>query len=207
MLELFDLWGDLEVRSRFELGVVIPKSETGQYTNTRNTLPKRTDCTQTIHNKSGLKSLSRSILGVDLPKENANFDSDWNAVPLSESQIVYAARDAWAGAAIAKKLEEYDPAIFGLDALIELFKQTETPIAQLAHRRRRRREAKKDLESLLRQYSDVANQPLRLPKQVQNRAKDLRRIINARIIDYHFVFEMHSGLDDVNRHEGENDFF
>ncbi|KAL3916160.1 MAG: hypothetical protein SGILL_005307, partial [Bacillariaceae sp.] len=181
LLELHDLWGGhFDVRSRFDLGVVIPK---------KNTLPKRIEGTQAIHNKSGLKSLSRSILGVDLPKESTSAQSDWSAVPLTENQIIYAARDAWAGAAIAEKLAEYDPQLFGRDALVDLFRRTETPITQLAERRQKRQEAKDDLEMLLLPYSGRDGNALYLPKKVQKRAKRLRTIIKANIIDHHFVFE------------------
>lgn len=187
LLELHDLWGDFDVRSRFDLGVVIPR---------KNSPPKILQGTQTIHNKSGLKSLCRSILGIHLPKENDSAHSDWSTVPLTEQQIVYAARDAWAGAAIAEKLAEYDPALFGLEALIDLFQRTETPLSDLAERRRRRQEAKDDLQVLMEPYSRRENDGLYLPKRVQRRAKRLRQIINSKIIDHHFVFETDHYLEE-----------
>jgi hypothetical protein len=187
LLELHDLWGEFNVRSRFDLGVVIPK---------KNSMPKILEGSPTIHNKSGHKSLSRSILGVDLPKENDSAQSDWSMVPLSESQIIYAARDAWAGAAIAEKLARDDPDLFGLEALIDLFQRTETPLSDLAERRRKRQEAKDDLYLLLQPYSSNKNKGRCLPKNVQRRAKRLRRIINSKIIDHHFVFETDHYLEE-----------
>ena len=187
LLELHDLWGDFDVRSRFDLGVVIPR---------KNSVPKILQGTQTIHNKSGLKSLSRSILGVHLPKELDSAKSDWQNVPLTENQIVYAARDAWAGALIAEKLAEHDPDLFGLEALIDLFQQTETPLPDLAERRRKRQEAKDDLQLLLLPYSGRKSEGIYLPKKVQRRAKRLRQIINSKIIDHHFVFETNHHLDE-----------
>jgi hypothetical protein len=187
LLELFDLWGELEAKSRFDLGVVFPRSSRQSPTHSNGN-----DSTQVIHMKSGLKSLSRSILGVDLPKEKVDSQSDWSLVPLSENQIVYAARDAWAGAAIANKLAEYDPEVFGLDALINLFQQTETPISELSERRRKRRKAKADLELLLKPYSRRGRlKKNRLPKRVQRKVQRLRKVINARVIDHHFAFETH----------------
>jgi hypothetical protein len=100
----------LQARSRFDLGcVVLPRDCTS--TNKTNDpsnhhqyrmIAKRT--TNTINNKSGLQGLCKSILGVDLPKEKENSASDWTRFPLTDDQITYAARDAWAGAAIATKL-------------------------------------------------------------------------------------------------------
>mmetsp|Transcript_2104 Transcript_2104/g.3745 ORF Transcript_2104/g.3745 Transcript_2104/m.3745 type:complete len:384 (-) Transcript_2104:2457-3608(-) len=186
LIELHDLWGTLEARSRFDLGIVFPRNRNS---NIEDGTTKKYDKPQTIRNKSGLKSLSRSILGIDLPKENWNCHSDWSSVPLSEDQIIYAARDAWAGAAIANELAEYDPDFFGREALIELFERTETPIPELAERRRRRKEAKEDLESLLLPYSEERVITHALPKKVQQKVKQLRSVINARIIDHHFIFE------------------
>jgi hypothetical protein len=186
LIELHDLWGDLDARSRFDLGIVFP-SDVGDR-NGEDILITRSDNPRTIHRKSGLKSLSRSILGIDLPKDCACSQSDWSAVPLSENQIVYAARDAWAGAAIANRLAEFDPQMFGREALVGLCRRTETPIPLLADRRRRRNEAKQDLQALLLPYcGDAANQ--RLPRPVQKRAMRLRQVINRKVIDHHYVFE------------------
>lgn len=99
----------LQARSRFDLGcVVLPRDCTSNKTNDPSNnhqyrmIAKRT--TNTINNKSGLQGLCKSILGVDLPKEKENSASDWTRFPLTDDQITYAARDAWAGAAIATKL-------------------------------------------------------------------------------------------------------
>ena len=188
MIELHDLWGNLEAKSRFDLGLVIPPGNTETYFDEFSM--KRSDKPQKLHCKSGLKSLSRSILGIDLPKDIVSFQSDWSTVPLSENQIIYSARDAWAGAAIANRLAQFDPEIFGREALIELCQCTETPIPLLAERRRRRKDAKEDLQRLLLPYSG-ATADHRLPKPVQMKAKSLRQVINKKIFEESFVFEMY----------------
>lgn len=181
LVELHDLWGSLDAKSRFDLGVVIPKFGTKSR----------------IRNKSGLKGLCRSILGVDLPKDKADSQTDWASVPLNENQIIYAARDAWAGAAIANTLAEYDADLFGREALSDLLQQSETPIVQLAVRRQRRRQAKRDLEALLHPYESCLHS---LPKRVGRKAQDLREIINARVIDHNVVFQTHH-LDGNSNHD------
>jgi hypothetical protein len=172
LLELHDLWGNLDAKSRFDLGVVVPQTGTKSE----------------IRNKSGLKRLCRSILGLDLPKEKADSQTDWASVPLNDNQIIYAARDAWAGAAIVKRLAEFDANVFGHQALIDLLQQSETPMGQLSERRVRRKQAKRDLDELLLQYESSME---RLPKRVGRKAQGLREIINARVIDQKIVFQTH----------------
>lgn len=172
LLELHDLWGNLDAKSRFDLGVVVPQSGTKSE----------------IRNKSGLKRLCRLILGLDLPKEKVNSQTDWASVPLKDNQIIYAARDAWAGAAIVNRLAEFNADVFGHQALMDLFQHSETPIVEMAERRGRRRQAKRDLDALLHQYESSMG---RLPKRVGRKAQHLREIINARVIDHTVVFQTH----------------
>jgi hypothetical protein len=88
LMSLYDLWGGLHAKYRMDLGWLGGKQRTNRY---------------------GLKALSEGLLGVDLPKPKEIDISDWSAVPLTEKQIVYSARDAWAGAAIAKKHPKIRP--------------------------------------------------------------------------------------------------
>mmetsp|Transcript_1693 Transcript_1693/g.3785 ORF Transcript_1693/g.3785 Transcript_1693/m.3785 type:complete len:810 (-) Transcript_1693:204-2633(-) len=111
-----------------------------------------------IHNKSGLQGLCKAILNIDLPKERDDCQSDWTRFPLSDDQITYAARDAWAGVAIATKLAN-DHSVFRRSNLIQVLGETETPLPQLAKRHRQRKEAKMELEALLHSYAEVL--PLR----------------------------------------------
>jgi len=70
LMSLYDLWGGLDAKSRLDLGFLGG--------------PKRT-------NRFGLKTSSKGLLGVDLPKPKEIAVSDWSAVPLTEPQIVYSA--------------------------------------------------------------------------------------------------------------------
>jgi len=115
----------------------------------------------TIANKSGLQGLCKSILDVDLPKERNDCTSDWTQYPLTDDQITYAARDAWAGVAIAMKLASINEGkngynAFAMSNLIQVLKRAETPIPQLAKRHRQRKEAKTELQSLLTPYENNA---------------------------------------------------
>jgi hypothetical protein len=86
------------------------------------------------------------------PKEIAI--SDWSAVPLTEKQIVYSARDAWAGAATAEKLAKYDPDMFSHESLVLSLPETEPTISELVAKQRRRDRAKRDLRRLLAPYPE-----------------------------------------------------
>eukprot|EP00961_Rhodomonas_salina_P061749 829063-Rhodomonas_salina.1 len=86
--DALDLWsasrGTLEVRGRFDLGGVGAE-------------PPRT---------RGLANLTEAFLNVDLKKNKRITMSDWSArPPLSANQVDYAAKDAWAGAAVCAALQ------------------------------------------------------------------------------------------------------
>jgi ribonuclease D len=120
MMALYEVWGGLKAKSRLDLGF-IGTGSSGQKNNNN----KR---------RSGLKTLSRAVIGVDLPKPKKISMSDWSSVPLTEKQIIYSARDAWAGAAIVNKLAEYDSDTFGHEALVRSLQHSETPISKLVDR-------------------------------------------------------------------------
>ena len=179
----------LQARSRFDLGcVVLPKnhsvSDNTNVLDDKKFKANKTDMitdqqhykivakrTTTISNKSGLQGLCEFVLGVDLPKERNTCASDWTRFPLSDEQITYAARDAWAGAAIATKLASMDvesintnlsdnsktssssSSVFSRPNLIRVLRRAETPLPQLAQRHRQRKEAKSELHNLLYPYS------------------------------------------------------
>lgn len=130
MLELRQRWSTLEARSRLDLGGVGASG----------------------HRRLGLKQLSRSILGVDLPKSRRLAMSDWSQVPLTKALVAYSARDAWAGAAIVATLADRDPDTFGTPALVDLLRPQRS-IDDLYHRHYRRKEAKNKLTALLAPYS------------------------------------------------------
>jgi ribonuclease D len=176
VLELYDLWNGLDAKSRLDLGGI------GGIKNNK---------------RRGLKTLSKHILGVHLPKPKAQTLSDWSQVPLTEHQVSYSARDAWAGAAIANKLAEYDPETFGHGNLVELLLKQETPVSQLADRMERHKRAKQDLGALLKPYPKSRYHGRNIPNRVQSRAQQLRDVIkNSKSFERPLVFEVdHLGID------------
>lgn len=166
-MALSEIWDGLDARSRLDLGFLGKRSAS---------------------QRIGLKDLTAAVVGLDLPKPKRITLSDWTVVPLTEAQIIYSARDAWAGAAIANKLAESQPASFGREALVGAF-EGEIPISNLIKRQQRRDKAKRDLGKLLRPYKSKSS--LRnLPKPVRRKAKRLREMIKERVIEPSCVNEM-----------------
>eukprot|EP00429_Kryptoperidinium_foliaceum_P055297 CAMPEP_0176083814 /NCGR_PEP_ID=MMETSP0120_2-20121206/41939_1 /TAXON_ID=160619 /ORGANISM="Kryptoperidinium foliaceum, Strain CCMP 1326" /LENGTH=353 /DNA_ID=CAMNT_0017417611 /DNA_START=192 /DNA_END=1253 /DNA_ORIENTATION=- len=164
LVSLYELWGDLDARSRLDLGLL---------------------GSQSTGHRQGLKSLSKSLLGLDLPKPVNVAISDWSTVPLSDSQVVYSARDAWAGAAIAHKLAEHDPETFGHEALVDILRESEPPIAELVAKQRQRSQAKRELRSLVGPFKSR-----KLPEDVKLQVKTLRQQIKSPVMAPHLVFEV-----------------
>ncbi len=163
-MSLYDLWGGLDAKSRLDLGFLGGRS-----------------------NRYGLKFLSKGLLGLDLPKPKEVAMSDWSSIPLTEDQIMYSARDAWAGAAIAKKLAEYCPSTFSQEALVKTLTAMEPSISDLVAKQRRRDCAKKDLRRLLAPY--IAN-PRELPEEVQAQLHELRKLIKIPINEPRLIFQV-----------------
>ena len=197
----------LDARSRLDLGGI--GAETSPFEDSSST--KRT-----ANQRRGLKTLSQTILGLDLPKSKSQAISDWSNVPLAESQIMYSACDAWAGAAIVEKLAEYDPETFDTANLVNLLSNSETPIHKLMQRKKRRDRAKADLRRIMNSYSDKAPSSsqkytrsstkggpkkqmrtrVELPESVFNEVCLLRKEIKTRKMDRPLVFDVdHLGFD------------
>eukprot|EP00550_Attheya_septentrionalis_P000603 CAMPEP_0198283570 /NCGR_PEP_ID=MMETSP1449-20131203/3143_1 /TAXON_ID=420275 /ORGANISM="Attheya septentrionalis, Strain CCMP2084" /LENGTH=326 /DNA_ID=CAMNT_0043980239 /DNA_START=128 /DNA_END=1105 /DNA_ORIENTATION=- len=128
MLELYRWNKRLVAKSRFDVGGV------GSSTPSKNT--------------RGLKSLVTAVLGVELEKSKKVARSDWSKVPLTNKQVAYGARDAWAGAAILFDLAERDPNAFGSDAILSLLKATERPIHEVHLRAQQRKAAKLKVKAM-----------------------------------------------------------
>ena len=60
----------------------------------------------------GLARLVAGVLGVRIPKSSKLARSHWSAAPLRIKEVDYAARDAWAAAAILHRLNNLDPSRF-----------------------------------------------------------------------------------------------
>lgn len=89
----------------------------------------------------GLSTLAENVLGVDLPKPTSIIRSNWGRIPLSNRQVVYAARDAWVAAAITNRLALLDSETFGKEALLQQLK-LQPSIRNLVWRRDKRKKAK-----------------------------------------------------------------
>jgi hypothetical protein len=108
--------------------------------------------------KTGLKRLAQSILGVELRKSKRLARSRWGDFPLTNPQIDYAARDAWAAVAVWHRLQSLDPTTFSSQALLDsIVEQEETrrgdglpvTIPDLSDRAEKRRDAKQRWQELL----------------------------------------------------------
>jgi hypothetical protein len=181
LMSLYEVFsGGLEAKSRLDLGQLV----IGGNPNNQNTSKKK--------KAFGLKHLSRVLLGVDLPKPKSIAVSDWSSVPLTQDQIMYSARDAWAGAAIAEQLAAYDPESLGHAALVESLPHSETPISRMVQRQRRRDRAKRDLGRLLQPYRGKDTRRLDImPEPVKREMRSLRQVIKEPVIQFrnHVVLE------------------
>jgi ribonuclease D len=127
----------------------------------------------------GLQRLTSSILGVDLGKTKKQAMSDWSQVPLTDAQLIYSARDAWAGAAIVTELAAVDPDTFGTAALLDLLK-TEQSMEDLIHLVKSRKQAKTQLASVLKPYvpSKKRAAPRKeMPEKVKKKVRTLKRVL------------------------------
>lgn len=121
IMALHRLWPGLEATSRFDLASLF-----------------QTDKGYT----PGLATLTERVVGLELPKPRKVQMSNWGQVPLDKRQIVYAGRDAWAGAAIAAVLESNDPELFSPEPLKNALKRQVT-IGDLNQKWEQRQRGKK----------------------------------------------------------------
>ena len=157
MLELHDCWGGLQARSRLDLGGI-----------------GTTKCS------IGLQRLTSSILGVDLGKTKKQAMSDWSRVPLTDAQLAYSARDAWAGAAIVAELASRAPHTFGTPALVDLL-ESERSLEDLRRCALQRKEAKTQIRNLLKPYvpdqSKKSPDTRKLPPKVRDKVVKLKQVL------------------------------
>lgn len=167
MMELRRKWGCMEAKSRLELGGIGVESLDGQ----------------TV----GLKRLTKAILSVDLPKNNILARSNWNEMPLTNRQIAYSARDAWAGAAIVNELAKRSPDTFSPEALHSLLSE-QPSIAHLNYLALRRKDARMELSSLRDRYSKYQGEER--PQSVVRKAKNLKRTIRTTAPSRPMIFDI-----------------
>lgn len=166
LLQLSSQWHKLEARSRLDLSDVFDL-------NGGNTL--------------GLKTLTRHALGIDLPKPRSLAISNWSSLPLTDRQLDYAARDAWAGAAIVHALERRYSESFCPSYLSESLRE-QTSLRVLQNKYERRRHAKGLIKTLLLPYQNnraaVPTWKLALIRQLHQVAREnlldpMEPILNA----------------------------
>ena len=102
----------------------------------------------TVDGTTSLKALTSSVAKVDLPKSRKVTLSHWGQIPLTDSQIAYCARDAWAAAVVMAELELRDPALFSTAALIQML-ESEDDIADLESRAKSRKAAKTRINDIM----------------------------------------------------------
>ena len=171
LLALYRAWGmNLQGPNRFDLGgIVTGDHEIGRPNKNNNQYDNKDGDDNHYHHqnqqpRSGLKAVTANVLGLDLSKSKRVSRSNWGRVPLTSGQVVYAARDAWAAAAVADCLALVDPYTFGADVLIRRWQQEEDeleqqlPLDDLQMRTERRRWAKRKRRSLRRKKQEQQEQ-------------------------------------------------
>ena len=148
-------WKHLEARSRFDLGLLGVSKD-----------------------RVGLKALTRLVLQQNLKKPKRISLSDWSRSQLGDEQLAYAARDAWAGAAVLEELEHQDPDTFSAETLIELL-QSQPLLQELDEGNYRRKEAKR----LLKQFYNVYHEANEMPAKVQQKIYQLNAIVKNKHVD------------------------
>lgn len=111
--------------------------------------------------------------------------SNWARNPLSNEQIAYSARDAWAGAAIVEELGRRDPEKFGMEALKELL-STQPNLKALRKSQRERGSARKALRQFNKSFQG-ANASM--TADAKRRVEHLKQVLKDTDLDYFTAVE------------------
>jgi ribonuclease D len=129
---------------------------------------------------SSLKNLAKAVLDVDLLKSKKLAMSDWGKAPLTDAQIAYAARDAWASAAILHELAARDPNTYSTESLRDTNNTEECSMDQLDARAVARKEAKTKYNDIIRNEDgekvdrkDLSSEQLVEMEQLEKEMKEL----------------------------------
>ena len=163
LIELHAQWQGTEARSRFDLGGL--GGDKGAVL--------------------GLRTLCAYILRADLPKSRRTAMSDWSQLPLTDAQLSYCARDAWAGAAVAAELEAMAPEIFSPAALSHRLQDQRT-LRDMTERQLNRKQAKQMIMSILKPYSLARRKKVRekdLPQWKKKLVNELREVMRTNRYD------------------------
>jgi len=156
MLELYRTFGDrLQGRCRFDIAGI--GSEEGRMI--------------------GLKSLLMNIVGVELKKPKRVTTSNWSSLPLSEQQLHYSARDAWAAVAIMDKLRQRRADVFGSKGSIFSLLRSERSLHDIDKRARMRKEAKNVWKSQLYKIRKKQKENSTLDEELLKDHEDLKTLL------------------------------
>ena len=103
---------------------------------------------------------------------------NWNQIPLSDKQIAYCARDAWAGAAIVDELKARDPETFSPHNLRSLLEGQQS-IEEMATLAMERKLARTELTSLVAPFRTQRHSRKRIPISVHRDVCRLQNTIKA----------------------------
>ena len=102
----------------------------------------------------GLRDLLAGASKVDLPKSKKISMSNWGAKTLTNQQLVYAARDAWAAAKVVQSLQGH-----GKGSLVPIFlEREERAMADMDVRSRKRKKARIAFKQLKEQVAPLTNE-------------------------------------------------
>mmetsp|Transcript_14574 Transcript_14574/g.21876 ORF Transcript_14574/g.21876 Transcript_14574/m.21876 type:complete len:486 (-) Transcript_14574:172-1629(-) len=135
MLELYRWDNSLNANSRFDIGGIGSDSKT-----------KR---------RIGLQKLVGAIVGVDLAKSKKIAMSDWSMIPLTDQQVIYASRDAWAGAAVMENIGDYDG--MNVDCIAQMLRGKEREMQEIDSRARLRKQAKLEMKEIITEVKEMAS--------------------------------------------------
>mmetsp|Transcript_29348 Transcript_29348/g.41542 ORF Transcript_29348/g.41542 Transcript_29348/m.41542 type:complete len:198 (-) Transcript_29348:53-646(-) len=155
-----------EIRNRFDLGNVriIDKPDPQQ---------QETNANPSRGGTISLRALADTVVGIDLKKPKRLSRSDWGLVPLSEKQIVYAARDAWVSMAAFSELYQRDETL--LLRTMRRLQEEEMPIHDLDQLVRKRKQARQELKAVGIPYEGMSLEDI--PDEVQTEISRLKEKI------------------------------
>ena len=182
MLELYRWNPCLDARSRFDIGGVGSDSN---------------------RSRVGLQKLVRAIVGVEMVKSKKVSMSDWSQIPLTNAQLCYASRDAWAGAAVMENIGRMHD-VMQVDSIASLVKGNERSMADVDMRARTRKRTKIKMKDILSEAKDMAlpgkeryeDLLQAMPQKTKEEIKRLQRILDETAPDDLIFFDAEKfGLD------------
>ena len=102
-----------------------------------------------------MEKLVREIVGVELAKSKKIAMSDWSMIPLTDIQVMYASRDAWAGAAVMENIGKYDG--LDVDCIAQMLRGKEREMQEVDSRARLRKQAKLEMKEIITKVKEMAS--------------------------------------------------